>query len=114
MTQRNHHGLDVTDLADHQVTGIRHVVGVANVKDIAAAVRITDGGDVFRAYSAVARGTHGCVFGSLHFASPDVVAVHRKQSQAIEKYSEGYMPAFFGPMTAVNPCRFRWHRFGMA
>lgn len=53
-TLSNDDALQLTEFGDDQGAGIFHVVGIADVEDVAAAVEIADGGGKFRAWRTLA------------------------------------------------------------
>ena len=50
MAQGNKQGTDFANFGDDQGAGIVHVVGVAHMEKVAAAVKVTNGGGEFRAW----------------------------------------------------------------
>ena len=71
MAQGDDQRADFTHFGDDQGAGIVHIVGVAHMKKIAAAVKVTNGGGVFRAWSGFGASAAGrcCV----HFYIPFVL-----------------------------------------
>lgn len=56
MTPGEHYRTHVPDFGDDHLAGIGQVVGIADVKNFATAIRITNGCDVFRSCAANCRG----------------------------------------------------------
>ncbi len=52
MTQRNNQALHIAEFGENQRTGVGHVVGVEYMKDVATAIKVTDGRDVLRPWLA--------------------------------------------------------------
>lgn len=48
MAQRDHHRLNVANFGNDEFACVGKIVGIADVEQIAATVRVADGGDVFR------------------------------------------------------------------
>ena len=72
MAQGNEHGANFSDFGDDQRAGVLHVVGVAHMEKITAAVKVTNGGGVFRTrsgFGASAAGASQFALG-VHFDIP--------------------------------------------
>lgn len=83
MAQGNDQRADFANFRDDQRACIVHVVGVAHMKKIAATVKVTNSGGVFRPRSGFGASAAGrCWFAlRVHFLYPlCFAAVHRKQT----------------------------------
>ena len=105
VTQCNNQALHIAEFGEDKRPGIANVVGVKNVKDVAAAIKVTNCRDVLRPRLAELGATRrrDCALALHDIDFPEYFLLHdANQNRAIAKYRESYR---FMPGEKIQPAK---------
>lgn len=108
MTLGEDEALDFAKFRDHQGTGVLNVVGVADVEDVAAAVKVAHCCDEFRTRRPCRTRTAGSCLLALalhetHLQTGYLVSAHPSYATTFEKYRESYRDDKSAILSAGKP-----------